>query len=131
RTWQRSYPYGAFAASVLGFCNADGEGFYGLEKSYESLLAGVDGRTVTIRNAWGNAITDSSDTTFEAKDGDNLILSLDATVQEIVERYLNEAIAANNVENRGCAIVMDVNTGAILAMASKPDFDPNDPNSYA
>ena len=130
RTWQRSYPYGAFAASVLGFCNADGEGFYGLEKSYESVLAGVDGRTVTIRNAWGNAIADSSDTTFEAKDGDNLILSLDATVQEIVERYLNEAIAANNVENRGCAIVMDVNTGAILAMASKPDFDPNDPNSY-
>ena len=131
RTWQRSYPYGAFAASVLGFCNADGEGFYGLEKSYESVLAGVDGRTVTIRNAWGNAIADSGETTFEAKDGDNLVLSLDATVQEVVERYLNEAIAANAVENRGCAIVMDVNTGAILAMASKPDFDPNNPNDYS
>ena len=58
------------------------------------------------------------------------MLSLDVNVQEVVERYLNEAIAANTVENRGCAIVMDVNTGAILAMASKPDFDPNDPLSY-
>ena len=59
------------------------------------------------------------------------MLSLDVNVQEIVERYLNEAIAANTVENRGCAIVMNVKTGAILAMASKPDFDPNDPLDYS
>ena len=131
KTYLRSYPYGAFAAAVLGFCDADGNGFYGLEKSYEDVLAGVDGRTVTIRNARGNAVNDSNATTFEAQDGASLVLSLDATVQEIAERYLNEAIAANVVENRGCAIVMNVNTGAILAMASKPDFDPNDPNSYA
>ena len=58
------------------------------------------------------------------------MLSLDVNVQEIAERYLNEAIAANTVENRGCAIVMDVKTGAILAMASKPDFDPNDPLNF-
>ena len=56
RTYQRNYPYGAFAASVLGFTNADGEGFYGLEKSYDDILSGTDGRTVTIRNARGNAI---------------------------------------------------------------------------
>ena len=130
RTYQRNYPYGAFAAAVLGFTNADGEGFYGLEKSYDDVLSGTDGRTVTIRNARGNAIADSSAVTYDAKDGDSLVLTLDATIQEVVEKYLNEAIAANTVENRGCAIVMDVNTGGILAMASKPDFDPNDPNNY-
>jgi len=130
RTYQRNYPYGAFAASVLGFTNADGDGFYGLEKSYDDILSGTDGRTVTIRNARGNAIADSSAVTYDAKDGDSLVLTLDTTIQEVVEKYLNEAIAANTVENRGCAIVMDVNTGGILAMASKPDFDPNDPNNY-
>lgn len=57
--------------------------------------------------------------------------SLDVNIQEVVERYLNEAVAANTVENRGCAIVMNVKTGAILAMASKPDFDPNDPQDFS
>lgn len=90
----------------------------------------MDGRTITQRNAVGNAIADANATTFAAKDGSNLVLSLDVNVQEIAERYLNEAIAANTVENRGCAIVMDVKTGAILAMASKPDFDPNDPLNF-
>ena len=115
---------------MLGFTDADGVGTYGLEKSYQSTLAGVDGRTITQRNAVGNAIADANATTFAAKDGSNLVLSLDVNVQEIAERYLNEAIAANTVENRGCAIVMNVKTGAILAMASKPDFDPNDPLNY-
>lgn len=115
---------------MLGFTDADGVGTYGLEKSYQSTLAGVDGRTITQRNAVGNAIADANATTFAAKDGSNLVLSLDVNVQEIAERYLNEAIAANTVENRGCAIVMDVKTGAILAMASKPDFDPNDPLNF-
>lgn len=131
KSFQRDYPYGAFAAAVLGFCDADGYGTYGLEKSYQSTLAGVNGRTITLRNAYGNAIADENATTYAARDGSNLVLSLDVNVQEIVERYLNEAIAANNVENRGCAIVMDVNTGAILAMASKPDFDPNSPLDYS
>ena len=131
KSFQRDYPYGAFAASVLGFCNGDGEGFYGLEKSYNDTLAGVNGRTITLRNAYGNAIADANATTYAAKDGSNLVLSLDVNVQEIVERYLTEAVAANNVENRGCAIVMNVKTGAILAMASKPDFDPNTPLDYS
>ena len=131
KSCQRNYPYGAFAAAVLGFTDADGVGTYGLEKSYQSTLAGVDGRTITQRNAVGNAIADANATTFAAKDGSNLVLSLDVNVQEIAERYLNEAIAANTVENRGCAIVMNVKTGAILAMASKPDFDPNDPLDYS
>ena len=131
KSFQRNYPYGAFAAAVLGFTDADGVGTYGLEKSYQSTLAGVDGRTITQRNAYGNAIADENATTFAAKDGSNLVLSLDVNVQEIVERYLNEAIAANTVENRGCAIVMNVKTGAILAMASKPDFDPNAPLDFS
>ena len=131
KSFQRNYPYGAFAAAVLGFTDADGVGTYGLEKSYQSTLAGVDGRTITRRNAVGNAIADQNATTFAAKDGSNLVLSLDVNVQEIAERYLTEAVAANNVENRGCAIVMNVKTGAILAMASKPDFDPNTPLDYS
>ena len=131
KSFQRDYPYGAFAASVLGFCNGDGEGFYGPEKSYDSTLAGVNGRTITRRNAYGNAIADANATTYAAKDGSNLVLSLDVNVQEVVERYLNEAVYANNVENRGAAIVMNVKTGAILAMASKPDFDPNDPLDFS
>ena len=130
KSFQRDYPYGAFAAAVLGFCDADGYGTYGLEKSYESTLAGVNGRTITLRNAYGNAIADANATTYAAKDGSNLVLALDVNIQEVVERYLNEAIRANTVENRGAAIVMNVKTGAILAMASKPDFDPNDPLSY-
>ena len=116
---------------MLGFCNADGQGVYGLENSYESTLAGVNGRTITLRNAYGNAIADENATTYAAKDGSNLVLSLDVNIQEVVERYLNEAVAANTVENRGCAIVMNVKTGAILAMASKPDFDPNDPQDFS
>ena len=131
KSFQRDYPYGAFAAAVLGFCDADGYGTYGLEKSYESTLAGVNGRTITLRNAYGNAIADQRATTYAAKDGSNLVLSLDVNMQEVVERYLNEAIKANNVENRGAAIVMNVKTGAILAMASKPDFDPNNPLDYS
>ena len=130
KSFQRDYPYGAFAAAVLGFCDADGYGTYGLEKSYESTLAGVNGRTITLRNAYGNAIADENATTYAAKDGSNLVLSLDVNIQEVAERYLNEAISANNVENRGAAIVMNVKTGAILAMASKPDFDPNNPLDY-
>ena len=131
KSFQRDYPYGAFAAAVLGFCDADGYGTYGLEKSYESTLAGVNGRTITLRNAYGNAIADQRATTYAAKDGSNLVLSLDVNIQEVAERYLNEAIKANNVENRGAAIVMNVKTGAILAMASKPDFDPNNPLDYS
>ena len=131
KTFNRSCPYGAFAAAVLGFANADGVGTYGLEKSYQSTLAGVDGRTITKSTPGGSALVDPNSTTFAAKDGSNLVLSLDVNVQEIVERYLTEAVAANNVENRGCAIVMNVKTGAILAMASKPDFDPNTPLDYS
>lgn len=123
----REYPYGAFMASVLGFCNDEGEGFYGLEKSYNDVLAGEDGRSISLTNPQGYELTEQTEQYHAAKDGQSLALTIDVNLQEIVEKYLSAAITANNVQNRGCAIIMDVNTGAILAMASKPDFDPNDP----
>ena len=128
KTYKRNYPYGAFAASVIGFCNADGSGAYGLERSYDSALAGVDGRSLAIKDANGNIIDTDKEVVYEPQHGYNLVSTLDANVQEVVERYLTEAVKANNVSNRGAALVMNVNTGAILAMATKPDFDPNDPN---
>ncbi len=97
-------------------------GTYGLEKSYQSTLAGGRPHHHPAQRGGQRHCRRQNATTFAAKDGSNLVLSLDVNVQEIAERYLNEAIAANTVENRGCAIVMDVKTGAILAMASKPDF---------
>ena len=123
----REYPYGAFLASVLGFCNDDGEGFYGLEKSYNSVLAGQDGRSISLTNAHKYELSEQNEQYHAAQDGQSLVLTIDVNLQEIVERYLSAAIESNNVQNRGCAMIMDVNTGAILAMSSKPDFDPNDP----
>ena len=127
KNYKRNYPYGAFAASVIGFCDNDGSGIYGLEKSYQTQLAGVNGRSIGVQDAQGNEVANNNATEYAAQDGYNLVLTLDANVQEVAERYLNEAIRANSVSNRGCCIVMDVNSGAVLAMATKPDFDPNDP----
>ena len=127
KTYKRNYPYGAFAAAVIGFCDDTGTGIYGLESSYNETLAGVNGRRVTIKNAYGNEVDNNEATTYAAQDGYNLQLTLDTNIQEVAERYLTEAVLANSVENRGCVIVMNVKTGAIYAMATKPDFDPNDP----
>ena len=127
KNYKRTYPYSAFAGSVLGFCDNDGVGAYGLEKSYQETLAGVNGRSVGIRDAKGNDVADVETTVYAAQDGFNLKLTLDTNVQKIVEKYLSEAVKANNVSNRGCSIVMNVKTGALLAMASEPDYDPNEP----
>ncbi len=124
---KREYPYGAFAASVLGFMHADGYGFYGLEKQYESVLAGTPGRLVSLRNSHGGEVTNDDRKEYQAQDGYSLVSTLVVEIQAIAEKYLENSIQANNVTERGVAIVMDVNTGAILAMASKPDFNPNDP----
>lgn len=123
----REYPYGAFMASVLGFCNDDGQGFYGLEKYYNEELAGVDGRSIAVTNAHGYDLGEASEQYHEPQDGESLVLTIDVNLQEIAERYLTSALESNNVQNRGCVIIMDVNTGGILAMATKPDFDPNRP----
>ncbi|WP_162613320.1 penicillin-binding transpeptidase domain-containing protein [Gemmiger sp. An50] len=124
---KREYPYGAFAASVLGFMHADGYGFYGLEAYYEETLAGTPGRLVSIKNGLGDEIANDEREEYPAQDGNSLVLTLDANIQAIAEKYLENSVKVNNVSERGVVIVMDVNTGAILAMATKPDFDPNDP----
>ena len=123
----RSYPYGEFLASVLGFCNNDGEGAYGLEKYYNETLAGTPGRSVAETDVNGNALASGQSDLHEAIDGNDLYLTIDENVQAIVEQYLTEAMNTFTVHGRGSAIVMNVKTGAILAMASIEQFDPNDP----
>ena len=123
----RSYPYGAFLSSVLGFCNADGSGAYGLEKSYDDTLSGTAGRSIAETNVNGEVLANAEADVYPAIDGNNLNLTIDENVQAIVEEYLTEAMNTFSVHGRGSAIVMNVKTGAILAMASLEQFDPNDP----
>lgn len=127
QTSTRSYPYGAFLSSVLGFCNADGSGAYGLEKSYDDVLSGTPGRSIAETNVNGEVLANAEAEVYPAIDGGNLNLTIDENVQAIVEEYLTEAMDTFSVHGRGSAIVMNVNTGAILAMASVEQFDPNDP----
>ena len=123
----RSYPYGAFLSSVLGFCNGDGSGAYGLEKSYDDVLSGTPGRSIAETNVSGEVLANAEAEVYPAIDGNNLNLTIDENVQAIVEEYLSEAMNTFSVHGRGSAIVMNVKTGAILAMASMEQFDPNDP----
>ena len=125
----RTYPYGAFLASVLGFCNEDGSGAYGLEKYYDETLAGTPGRSVAETDAYGEPLASGQADVHEAINGSNLNLTIDENVQSIVEEYLTEAMSTFTVHGRGSAIVMNVKTGAILAMASLEQFDPNDPKT--
>lgn len=125
----RTYPYGEFLASVLGFCNEDGSGAYGLEKYYDETLAGTPGRSVAETDAYGEPLASGQADVHEAIDGSNLNLTIDENVQSIVEEYLTEAMSTFTVHGRGSAIVMNVKTGAILAMASLEQFDPNDPKT--
>ena len=123
----RTYPYGEFLASVLGFCNEDGSGAYGLEKYYDETLAGTPGRSVAETDAYGDPLASGQADVHEAIDGSNLNLTINDYVQAVVEEYLTEAMSTFTVHGRGSAIVMNVKTGAILAMASLEQFDPNDP----
>ena len=127
----RSYPYGEFLSSVLGFCNSDGEGAYGLEKYYDETLAGTPGRSVAETDVYGNVLAAGQSDVHEAIDGDNLNLTINENVQAVVEEYLSEAMDTFTVHGRGSAIVMNVKTGAILAMATVEQFDPNDPYKIA
>lgn len=125
----RTYPYGEFLASVLGFCNEDGSGAYGLEKYYDETLAGTPGRSVAETDAYGEPLASGQADVHEAIDGSNLNLTINDYVQAVVEEYLTEAMSTFTVHGRGSAIVMNVKTGAILAMASLEQFDPNDPKT--
>lgn len=129
--YKRYYPYGAFASTVLGFTGTDCQGLDGVEAEYDSYLTGVSGRLVTAKNAIGTDMPFQYEQEVAPKDGDSLVLTIDEVVQHFLEKNLAEGVVVNKVQNRGCAIVMNVKTGAILGMAVKGDFDPNDPFTIA
>ena len=123
----RYYPYQTLAAQLLGFTGSDGQGLYGLELQYNSALSGTDGSYITARDSMGNEMPNSYEAYVAAVDGGSLHTTLDAYVQAVLEEELEKAMIESNAQNRVCGIVMDVNTGAILAMATGPSFDLNDP----
>ena len=129
--YKRYYPYGAFAATVLGFTGADSQGLAGVEEKYDSYLTGVPGKLVTAKNAIGTDMPFQYEQKVEAQNGYNLVLTLDEVVQHFLEKNLEECVVKNKVQERAGAIVMNVKTGAILGMAVKGDFDPNNPFAIA
>lgn len=124
---KRYYPNDSLASVVLGFVGDDNQGLAGIESYYDSQLTGVPGRVVAAKNAKGANMPFSYEKIIKAQSGDSLVLTLDTYVQYVTEKYLSAAVEENAVAERGVAIVMNVNTGAILAMAVKGDFNPNDP----
>lgn len=129
-TTKREYPYGNFMSSVLGFVNSEGHGtITGVEVSYDKQLAGREGRRISARNRLDGEMATENAMVYPAEDGNDVMLTIDSDIQAVVEKNLNGAVLEHNPQNRATAIVMDVNTGAILAMATKPDFDPNQPST--
>ena len=125
--FKRYYPYGTLASSVLGFVGKDGQGLSGLEAHYDDYLTGTAGRIVTVKNGIGADMPFEYDQMVDAEDGYSLKLTIDETIQHILEKYLDEGVENNNVHNRATAICMNVKTGAVLGMAVSGDYDPNDP----
>ena len=123
---RRAYPRGAFLTQTLGLTNVDSVGQSGLELQYESLLRGTAG--VSLRSVDGKSqpIYDSGNLYIEPQDGNSLKLTIDATIQDICEKAMRECYDVNKAQAVHL-IAMDPYTGAILAMCSKPDYDPNDP----
>lgn len=124
---ERSYPNGTLAASVLGFINENEEG-YGLEAYYNSYLKGVDGRVVSTTDADGDVMPYDYSSRFAAKDGNSLVLTIDETLQYYLEKNLEITVSQHKLANRSTGIIMNAKTGAIVAMATAPGFDPNDPS---
>ncbi len=126
---KRYYPQGSVAASVIGFTNFDGDGVYGIESYYNDYLKGVDGKIISARDANGNEMPYKNDKVYDARDGNSVYLTIDMNLQYYAEKYLEQAVVENEVENRACAIIMEADTGAILAMATTYGYDLNDRNS--
>ena len=125
---ERSYPNGTLAASVLGFVNENEEG-YGIEAYYNSYLKGTDGRVITTTDAHGNAMPYDYSARYSAKDGNSLVLTIDETLQYYLEKNLEITVSQHKLANRSTGIIMNAKTGAIVAMATSPGFDPNDPSN--
>ena len=123
----RAYPYERLACHVIGFVGSENRGLEGTEAMYDRYLTGSAGKTVTLVNGWGGQMMSTAFEDYSVgRNGDNVKLTIDVTVQSIVEEYLQQAIEINDVLNGAACIAMDPNTGEVLAMASYGNYDPND-----
>lgn len=125
---KRYYPQGDLAASVIGFTNYDGDGWYGIEAYYDDELSGVDGKVISAKDGRQQEMPYKNSKLYEAKDGNSLVLTIDTTIQYYLEKNLEDMYNQYQLNNRACGIVMNANTGAILAMATCPSFDLNNPS---
>ncbi len=123
----RYYPANSLAAHTIGFTSSDGVGLYGLEYQYNDYLKGADGYYVTARDSYGNIMPFDYANCIEAIDGYHLGVTLDSTIQSFLEEQLERTVTENRALNRACGIVIEVETGAVLAMATSSPFDLNDP----
>lgn len=123
---KRYYPYGTLASPVLGFTGSDDQGLYGLELYYDEELTGTNGRIITAQDAYSNEIANDYSTSIEATDGNSLVLTLNQTIQYYLEKGLSETLEEYQAKG-AYGVVMNCNTGAVLGMASLPDYDCNDP----
>lgn len=124
---KRFYPYNNLASQIIGFCGSDNQGLAGIEAKYDNELKGEKGKILKMTDAKGIDITDTSEAYEPAKQGNDLVLSIDATIQGIAEKYLKEACIDNVCTNGGNILLMNPQNGDILAIASYPDFNLNDP----
>ena len=124
---KRFYPYGNLASNVIGFTNSENRGIYGVESYYEQVLKGSSGKVVTAQDAKGRDMPFKYESYVGAEDGTNVVLTIDWQIQSMLEKHLETALEDTGARNRVLGIIMDVNTGEILAMSTKPDYDPNDP----
>ncbi len=122
--YARYYPQGSLAAQLIGFVGAYGKGLEGLERKFDSQLAGNEERFLVQRDALGKKYYSDPDSLPEPRGGDRIVLTIDARIQAIVEEALESAITANKAQS-GMAAIMEVQTGRILAMAVQPTFNPN------
>lgn len=124
---KRYYPYNNLASQIIGFCGSDNQGLDGIEALYDSKLKGETGKIIKITDAKGNTILKEGEDYESAIDGNDLVLTIDATIQGIAEKYLSEACIDNQCTDGGCVIVMSPNNGDVLAMAGYPNYNLNDP----
>lgn len=123
---KRYYPHGNFASTIIGMTNVDSDGRVGIELEYNDVLTGVPGRIITARDGHSDLMSTNYETKFDAEQGTSLVLSIDKTIQHYLEKGLSQAVVDNDATS-AYGIVMDVNTGAVLAMATMPDYDLNNP----
>ncbi len=126
---KRYYPNGTMACHALGFTGSDGAGQYGLELSYDSILSGTNGRYITARDSRGNEMPYEYQSYIEAQDGNSIVTTLDVNIQAALEEQLATAYIESGGQNRATGMVVEVKTGEILAMATYPFFDLNDPRT--